>query len=81
MTLVAESTTGVMHAAESSTYSHAATPTSAATALPGRMGGATGNGGKTEKEAILPEDVGKNTASLLIQEIIKVYVSRVLHGS
>lgn len=66
LTLVAESTTGVMHAAESSTYSCTATPTSAA--MRGRVGGVTGAG---EQPVILPENVGKEVASLLLEEIVK----------
>ena len=66
LTLVAESTTGVMHAAESSTYSHAAMPTSVTAE---RVGGARGH---PEEGNVLPEDVGENTASQLIQEIVKV---------
>lgn len=64
--LVAETTTGVMHAAESSTYSHA---TSTAARLPGGAGRGEGQ----SEEPILPEDIGKNTASLLIEEIVKVF--------
>ena len=52
-----------MHGVESSTYSHT-TPDSAATRL-------SGDGGQTE-EPILPEDIGKRTASLLLEEIVKV---------
>lgn len=66
LTLVAESTTGVMHGAESSTYSWT-TPNSVATR------GAEDRG--QMEEPILPEDVGKRTASLLLEEIVKVAIS------
>lgn len=73
LTLVAETTTGVMHAAESSTYSHTATPISEAPALPGRATlTSSGRRWEAEEGVILPEDVGRETASLLIQEIVKV---------
>ena len=69
LTLVAESTMGVMHAAESSTYSsHAAG--AANRGREAKSGGGSGGGG--DETVVLPEDVGKNTASMLIQEIVKV---------
>ena len=62
MTLVSESTTGVMHSAESSTQ---ATPTQP----PGH--GEREDGDK-KSAPILPEDIGKQTAMYLIEEIVKV---------
>ena len=61
LTLVSETTSGMMHAAESSTYSLSGTSSSS-------------DKGSTEKdkEPLLPEDVGRHAASLLIQEIVKV---------
>ena len=58
-----------MHGAESSTYSHA-TPTST-TRLPGATrGGREVDSGRADP--VLPEDIGKKTASLLLTEIVKV---------
>lgn len=62
MTLVSESTSGVMHSAESSTQ---ATPTRS----PGH--GEREEGDK-KSAPILPEDIGKQTAMYLIEEIVKV---------
>ena len=56
---MSESTSGVMHSAESSTQ---ATPTQP-----------PGHGDGDKKSApILPEDIGKQTAMYLIEEIVKV---------
>ena len=66
LTLVSESTTGVMHAAESSS-SHSRSH---------HHGGASGGGASGVEEAesgpVLPEEIGKQTASQLIEEIVRV---------
>lgn len=64
MILVSESTSGVMHSAESSTR---ATPTQ----LPGHREREDGDE-KSAKQAVLPEDIGRQTAMYLIEEIVKV---------
>ena len=58
-----------MHAAESSTYSET-TPTSVVTADSERETGS----GRGQDEPVLPEDIGRNTAALLLEEIVKVAV-------
>ena len=70
LTLVAESNTGVMHAAESSTYSQTTPTSTTSTQLPGSA--PEGKGGRGSEGPVLPEDIGKNTASLLLAEITKV---------
>ncbi len=61
-----------MHSVESSTYS-SATPTSTAaggSTLEERRGGEVR--GQQGGEPLLPEDIGRDTASALIEEIVKV---------
>ena len=62
---MSESTTGVMHAIERST----ATPTSVGGG--GQRGGVEVRGQQGE-EPLLPEDIGRDTASMLVEEIVKV---------
>ena len=57
---MSESTSGVMHSAESSTQ---ATPT---------QSGGDGNKKSAKQTPTLPEDIGKQTAMYLIEEIVKV---------
>ena len=69
LTLVSESTTGTTHAAESSSYScvHTTTP------IPVAPGSTTEKGGSgEEKHQVLPEAIGTQVASLLMEEIVKV---------
>ncbi len=58
---MAESTTGVMHAAESSIHSPA-----------DGLAERSSEEGRSDRKPCLPEDIGINTASLLLEEIIKV---------
>ena len=66
LTLVAESTSGVMHAAETSSYSTASHSHTSKGSRP------LGSSRDREEPVILPEDIGTNTASLLLQEIVQV---------
>ena len=75
--LVSETTSGTTHAAEASTYStiHSSTPSqahSSATSGGGRGEFGGGESQKQENQRILPEDIGTQTASLLLEEIVKV---------
>ena len=88
LTLVAESTTSMTHAAESSTYSmRQSTVTSTKTHDKETSGsrkrkkaameedkekGQSGSVVAQESQRVVPEDIGTQTASLLLEEIIKV---------
>ena len=65
MMLVSESTSGVMHSAESSTQ---ITPIQS----PGHREREDGDKRSAKKTPILPEDIGKQTAMYLVEEIVKV---------
>ena len=64
--LVSESISGVMHSVESSTQ---ATPTRS----PSHGEREDGDKKSVKQAPILPEDIGKQTAMHLIEDIIKVY--------
>ena len=67
MILVCESTSGVMHSAESSTQT---TPTQ----KPDQREREEGDIESAKQAPILPEDVGKQTAMYQIEEIVKVQI-------
>lgn len=67
MTLVSESTSGVMHSAEGSTQT---TPTQSH----GQEKSTEEDEKLAKRTPTLPEDIGKQTALYLIEEIVKVLI-------
>ncbi len=83
MTLVSESTSGVTHSGETNTYSHATatshTPTTGSVASRKRKRSVAGKdeGEKPglqdqDGQPLLPEDIGRQAAVLLLEEITRV---------